>query len=379
MRTPPRTALLLATLALSLFMMVQTSSAQNIIVNTAMLEDLDITPDNMWNFQVQSMEAKDMRCVIEGNIVFKNSGHSIKFKFKDVVKPGLNQYNANTVTPEWTFSSSALRELFMDYKVLPEGTYKYCVTLTFDPAYSEQPVGSKVDDCVFKQSKDLFSITLVDPENGAKIYEYNPMLSWVATYPFLNELTYRIRVAEIKEGQNTENAIARNNPIYSENNIVPNSIVYPVYAKPLIAWQPYAWTVDAYYKGILLGGAQPWKFMIVEDSVYKSLPKESSYIDINESGSNKYYAVGTVKIKFSENDFLQNELKIKFIKNGNELKKAETLWPISHGVNFKTIDLTDYNFKHGDEFFIEIEYKNVKAGQNNSKINFKYVNPDFVK
>lgn len=374
-----KTRWLLPLLMIMLVMATQRTVAQNIVVNTAMLEGLDITPDNMWGFQIQSMAAQDMRCEVQGSITFRNSNHSIKYKFPYTVKPGLNLFDPAKISPTWSYSSSALKELFMQHKMLPQGTYQYCVAL-IPVAITSEYTGEKMDDCIYRQAKDLFSITLLEPENNAKLYEYNPMLTWVATYPFVNELTYRVRVAEIKNGQNNENAIARNNPVYSENNLVPNSVVYPVYAKPLRAWQPYAWTVDAYYKGILLGGAQPWRFMIVEDSTYKSLPHESSYIDINiDEGTNRYYAVGDVKIKYAENDFLENELKVRFFRKGVEIRKSEAVWAVKRGVNFNTYDLTDFDLGHNQEFEVVIEFKNVKSEKNKQEIKFKYVNPDFVK
>jgi hypothetical protein len=267
----------------------------------------------------------------------------------------------------------------MYHKVLPQGTYQYCVTITPDAPGGEYVTDEKIDDCIYKQSKDLFSITLLEPENDAKIYEYNPMLTWIATYPFVNELTYKIRIAEIKKGQNTENAIVRNNPVCSEGNLTSNSIIYPIFAKPLQKMQPYAWTVDAYYKGILLGGAQPWKFTIIEDSLFKRLPHESSYVDINvDKGSNTYYAVGEIKLRYSENDFLQNELKIALVKGG-ETKQPEMVWAVKRGVNFKTYDVLNYNLKHNEEFEIVIEQAKAKSQQNKQKIKYKYVNPDYVK
>lgn len=367
-------------LLLTVTLLCSQSQAQNIIVNTAMLEGIDITPDNMWGFTVQSMETGNTNCRIDGSIVFRQSAHSIKYSFRYTLKPGVNQFDPSVISPQWTYSSTALKELFTYHSVLPQGTYRYCVTVTPDVPGGEYAGEGKVDDCIYKQSKDLFSITLVNPENNAKLYEFNPALSWVATYPFVNELTYKIRIAEIKEGQNTENAIVRNNPIYAENNLVSNSIVYPVYAKPLRVWQPYAWTVDAFYKGILLGGAQPWKFTIIEDSLFKSIPKESSYIDVNnDKGSNTYYAVGNVKFRYHETDFLKNELAISLVRDNGKTNPKELKWAVDRGDNFQTIDLLDHNFKHGETFEVNIVYKNARSEQFTQKIKYKYVNPDFIK
>lgn len=374
----PKTPMLLA--AMLLLLWSSPLAAQNIIVNTAPLEGLDITPDNMWGFQVQSMERGNIKCRIDGSLTFRNSDHSIKYSFTHTLRPGLNLFDAATVHPKWEFSSSALRELFLEHRLLPQGTYQYCVSILPNVTGGDNSPGSSVDDCIYKQSEDLFSITLLEPENDAKLYEYNPMLTWVATYPFVNELTYRIRVAEIKDGQNTENAVTRNNPVYSENNLMSTSIIYPVYARPLRVWQPYAWTVDAYYKGILLGGAQPWKFTIVEDSLFQKLPDESSYVDVNaDEGRNTYFAVGGIKLRYAENDFLQNELILRMVRKGKEPSDPAITWNVQRGMNFETFDVSTYKLRHNEAFEIIIESKNSRTGKNKKTIKYKYVNPDYAK
>lgn len=367
-----------------LCMLVAASSqpihAQQFVVNMAGLEGLDITPDNMWGFQIQSFANVNTNCRINGTIQFRNADYSIRFNFPYTLKPGVNTIDASMVNPQWNYSSTALRELFTYHKVLPQGTYQYCISVVPVSPGGEYTGSGQTDDCLYKQAKDLFSITLLEPENNAKIYEYNPMLTWIATYPFAQELTYKIRIAEIKKGQTTESAIARNNPVYSENNLTANSIVYPVYGKPLQVWQPYAWTVDAYYKGVLLGGAQPWKFTIVEDSLHKILPDESSYVDINiDKGSNTYYAVGQVKFRYEEQDFLNNELTVSIVRKGSEKHEPKFIWSVQRGGNFNAFDLTNTNLKHNEEFEVLIEYKSSRTNNSNQKVKYKYVNPSYVK
>lgn len=351
--------------------------AQQFLIDLSMVDGVDITPDNLFNFQVQSLSKTPADATIKGTIRYRNSDLSISYWFTTRLQPGLNIFSKEKVNAQFQYSSGALKDLFQIYKILPYGTYKYCVEI--GTPNGEGSFGGN-SECLYRQSEDQFMITLIDPENDAKLYEYNPQLTWVATYSFSSALTYRVRVTEIKEGQNTASAINRNNPVYEEKNLLQNSIVYPVYAKPLKAFQPYAWTVDAYYKGILLGGAEPWKFTIVEDSLYEALPDESSYIDINiDNGSNRYYAVGNMKLKYSENDFLKNELKVKLFRNGKEIKKSERTWSVNRGVNFQTYDLSDLKLKHKEEFEVVIEFKNAKSNHSNQSIKFKYVNPDFVK
>ena len=133
-----------------------------------------------------------------------------------------------------------MRELFMDYGKLPQGTYEYCVSVI--PQQTNPEVGNTdiTTECSYKTIKDLFLINLIDPENNAKIYEHYPMLSWVVNYPFASQLQYRLRVVPVYEGQRNENAITRNNPVFEDKNVFGTSLVYPVTAKPLELFQPYA-------------------------------------------------------------------------------------------------------------------------------------------
>ena len=367
-------------LCLLLMASSQPIHAQQFLVNMAGLEGLDITPDNMWGFQIQSFANVNTNCRITGSIQYRNANYAIRFNFPYTLKPGVNTFDAASINPQWTYSSTALRELFTYHKVLPQGTYQYCITVAPVLPGGEYVGSGQTDDCIYKQAADLFSITLLEPENNAKIYEYNPMLTWIATYPFAQELTYRIKIAEIRKGQTTESAIVRNNPVYSENNLTANSIVYPVYGKPLQVWQPYAWTVDAFYKGILLGGAQPWKFTIIEDSLHKILPDESSYVDINiDKGANTYYAVGQVKFRYEEQDFLNNELTVNIIRNGSDSASTKFSWPVQRGVNFNSFDLTNTSLKHNEAFDVFIEYKSSRTNKSTQKVKYKYVNPIYVK
>jgi hypothetical protein len=207
----------------------------------------------------------------------------IEYSFRSRLQPGVNVPEWKSVRPEFRYSSSALRDLFEVYKKLPQGIYEYCVSVQAGDHASEAPPGEVYSQCLYQKSDDLFLITLVEPEDEARIYEYYPMLSWIVNYPFASGLTYRIRVAELKDGQNAIAAVTRNNPVYQERNLMQTSMIYPVSARPLRKFQTYAWTVDAYYKEILLGGADPWRFTIVEDSIFTSNGIDVSHIDISLS------------------------------------------------------------------------------------------------
>ncbi len=347
---------------------------QGIVVNLAMLDGMEITPNNVLNYQVIN-SGKSVQANVKGVLNYRNSGLRFTYEFATLLNPGTNSFSKDKVSPTWMFSENALRELFFNYSKLPEGTYEYCVEVTLKASGGEAVLGDPVDACLYNTSSDIFLINLLNPENNAKISEMYPMFSWIVNYPFASELTYRLRVAEIKDGQSNSNAIARNNPVYQDNQVLSTTQTYPVTARPLEKWQPYAWTVDAYYKGILLGGAEVWKFTIVDDSVLNSIPRNQSYYEFaKHNADTKVYAVGDLKLKYV-NDDPTDSLTISFYNaENNELKFSRKL-QLALGDNRLLTDLVGRGFGHLKNYLVIIKRKN----GNEYKLPFLYVNPDFLK
>lgn len=374
-----RKSRLLLTLLLLLCCTVYRSNAQaDILVNLAPVDGIDLTPDNILNFQVQSNMKKNSNALIKGTIRYRKSDMRINFQFEYMLRPGINIIPAGVVRPQFDYSSTALKELFELHKRLPQGIYEYCVSVRPEYNRSEVVPGPVYDECVYHKSEDIFLVNLVDPENNARIYEYNPMLSWTVNYPFAAELTYRLRVAEIKEGQNTVAAITRNNPIYDEKNLMQLSQLYPVYAKPLQKNQPYAWTVDAYYKGILLGGAEPWKFTIIEDSLLTGIAKDPSYVNIRkETGNYSFYAPGILKLKYELEDLRTDSLTLQLLdKNDKEVKIEPAVLQAVYGDNRFIIDFKETQpLKHLQQYHLLFHSQTGKTYQ----LLFKYVNPELIK
>jgi hypothetical protein len=350
---------------------------QQVLVNLGMLDGLDLTPANIFNYQLINNSGKTQSATVKGTLHYRGSRLQMGYTFNTTLQPGVNAFSKDNVgNPVWTFSDNALKELFFNYARLPQGTYEYCVELTIKPQGQETQPSEPVDACLYNTARDIFLINLVSPENDAKLYEHNPMLNWVVNYPFASELTYRVRVAELKKGQNAENAITRNNPMYQDNNVMGTTVTYPVTAKPLETWQPYVWTVDAYYKGILLGGAEVWKFTIVEDSVTEPIPRETSYLDIrNEKGGTIVYTIGKLKFKYELNDLKSDSLTIRLLYANEEIKLKNSLFNAVRGDNRYEIDFTDHPaLKHLKIYTAEI----ANTTGEHFTIRFKYINPEFI-
>lgn len=342
-----------------------------ITINLGAVDGLSLTPDNIFNYQIQSTATIATQVTVHGQVRFRAHPElAFGYTFPYTIRQGTNQLGAAQVHPQWTFTSGAMRDLFLNYKKLPEGTYEYCVSLSTANGSNETGTAD-YQECLFGKEDDLFLINLIAPEDGAKITEYNPMLSWVVNYPFASELSYKLRLVEIKDGQNTVAAVTRNNPIYAEGNLTQTAQSYPVYAKALQPWQPYGWTVDAYFKGILLGGAQPWKFTIVVDSILNALPQNQSYYEFaTHHGENSIYAIGKLKLKYV-NAVDSNALSFRISETAAQIKSIK----MGAGDNRIDLELTGKSLKHLNGYTLEITDK--QGGK--YLVPFIYFNPDFLK
>lgn len=342
------------------------------------LEDAELTPDNIFNFQVQNATGQTRTATVKGTLRYRNSPLRFTYTFKAVLSAGLNTFSRDRVqSAQWNFSDNALRDLFLLYRKLPQGTYEYCVELTTQKPGGEVIPEEPVDACTYHRMDDIFLINLVEPEDGAKLYEQYPMFNWVVNYPFASMLTYKIRVAEQKEGQNPQNAITRNNAVYSEDRIAATTKTYPLTARPLEKWQPYVWTVDAYYKGILLGGAETWRFMIVEDTTKEPIPGNTSYLDISkEKGGNAVYAIGTLKLKYILEELKSDSLSLALSRDGKEIRMKSSSLRAVRGDNRYDIDLSvNAAMKHMALYEMRI----TSSTGVQYTVTFKYVNPAFIK
>jgi hypothetical protein len=363
--------------SLAILLSLQSATAQqSLFINMAQVDAVELTPDNIFNFTIQATGSGVAAAVVKGTVRFKNSPVSFTYTLRQEMHPGANTINTATAHPQWQFSSSTVQELFMIYKTLPGGSYEYCVSVT--PASNNgEPSMVSTDECIYHRREEDFLINLIEPENKARIHEYNPLLAWVANYSFASQLSYRLKVAEVKKGQAPITAIQRNQPVLDEKNLAANSLVYPLYAKPLIKDQPYAWSVDAYYKGILLGVSEVWQFTILDDTLFPSNMATRSYIDIRlENGKTKLYALGQIKLKYTLDKTKKDILSLQLAEGGKQLQLKPPSLKASYGDNRFLLDLREgASLKHMHEYLLTI----VSDNNEQFEIPFTYINPDYTK
>lgn len=349
----------------------------SVLVDLSMVNGIELTPKNVYNYRIVNNAAEMKEVVVTGTLKYRNSTLRANYTFNTQLYPGNNQFSeANVMNPTWQFSDNSLKELFFNYGKLPQGTYEYCVSIRLKKVFAENPDVDPINDCIYQTVNDIFLINLLEPEDNAKIYEKNPMLSWVVNYPFASALTYKVRVAELKKGQNNISAITRNNPVFQESNVAPTNIVYPVTARPLQVFQPYVWTVDAYYKGILLGGAETWRFTIIEDSLLVPVDVNDSYYDFEQHiGETRVAAPGSLRLKYNS-DRMVDTMDVQVFNNKNEeVSIQDHRIALKSGFNY--IDIVFFeraNLKHNKNYTFRI-----RVNDKTFDIPFVYQNPLYLK
>ncbi|RYD98697.1 MAG: hypothetical protein EOP54_06780 [Sphingobacteriales bacterium] len=357
---------------LQLFTVAGYSQPANFSVSLATVDAGMLNKKSLFDFQVTSTSATVKNVMLKGTVKYRNQPYKVAYTLKFLAQPGVNNIAEYAHRAVFEYSSSSVKELFELFDRLPEGTLQYCVTLG---SVDGESTFAGVEDCTFGKHEDLFLINLIDPENKAELYELNPMLSWVANYPFASSLAYKIKVVEMKQDQNVINAIKRNNPVYEEKGLMQLSINYPIYAKPLQVGSTYAWTVDAYYKDLLLGGAEPWQFTIIEDSILAINPQDISFYEFEKhQAETQIYAVDSLKLKY-ESFHEQDTIQIEYLSaEGKSLLKMP--YPCMPGTNMMALDLrASDKFKHAKVYRAIIRLANGKT----FTVPFKFIKSEFIK
>ena len=344
------------------------SRGANVTISMGVLTGMDITPANILDFDVISHYQVDKTFKIQGKLQYRNTQHMVYYSANVVLHPGVNRLSGQSIRLQ--YSSSDLERLLSSGSK-PLGAYEYCVTVTASQQVGEEQVAAITEDCVFGNNDDVFLIELNYPEDDAKIREFNPQLIWLVNSPLVGQLQYRVKVAELKPKQSKLSAIQRNNYVldYQYNNV--NALVYPVSGRPLKVAQPYVWTVDAYYRDILIGTAAPWQFTIVEDSLQEALPLTRAYYDFANSREPVVLNVGdTVKLKYNN---LKNNMdlpvSIHLLKNGTEKEVYTDKMKLSVGWNYKDLLLRTSKMRHGKTYLLRF-----KIDGKQYDIPFKYNN-----
>ena len=272
------------------------------------------------------------------------------------------------------FVDNDFERLFTTNNQLPPMNYLLCVEVI-----ASGELKSITQECIDYQASDFLNIVTIYPPDEEVIYDSRPQFNWLD----LNLGTgynYQFKLVELKEGQNKNAALRRNNPIVVNDEIKSNQTQFPSDAVPLENNSKYVWQLSISYKGELLSRSEPSTFAYKDEIEYIEMPRNLSYVDITEieSGAN-LFAVGEFKFKFPSD--LKNTLTVELFETRRGKKKSielnENQFEVNLGVNKFELDLKNQVYlKHLTKY--ELIVKDASSGKS-YQMTITYVNPDYIK
>jgi hypothetical protein len=220
----------------------------------------------LWNLLAVNNSTRSFDCRFEMVLRDRATGQEVMAATTGQfnLAPGAKQLNASLLTPVQYnylngFSGGHLQGL------LPVGTYTAC--------YSLWAVNIKenalAEDCVPFDAEPLNPPMLSFPADSARLDAAPVQFNWLPPMPagMFTNLQYEMVLTEIREGQKPEEAVQDNLPLYSEGNLLNNTLGYPAAANRLETGKWYAWQVIARDNSNYAGKSEVWVFSVVKDSV----------------------------------------------------------------------------------------------------------------
>lgn len=158
---------------------------------------------------------------------------------------------------------------------------------------------------------NLFNlIDLVNPPNKDTLTTNYPTFVWLPlSPPSAGNITYTIKLVEVKEGLTPEESINTNLPVYENQNLSTTSHIYPISARILEHSRQYAWMVTAYINSKLAAYSPVYSFYLLLDKTTPPKPQSDPfYIELTP-----YSTPQTIEL---HNDYLYISYILRENKSG---------------------------------------------------------------
>jgi hypothetical protein len=313
---------------------------------------------------------------LRGTVRLKASNQTLKFSKQVNLSNGDNKFSYDMLKNVMVYSSVDLRTYTEQFGILPADEFEYCVFLNATDV--ERSGNAIAEECTYGSSTSNELLTLISPNDKAKLNEFYPTLVWMANLSSVAGITYRLRLVELQQNQSAMNAVLRNKAMVDMRGIRTQMEVYPVTAQPLELWHHYAWKVEAFYNGLKIASSEAWSFCIVDDSILNLVPKHQDFIDIKRDNFLKStYAVGELKLFYELSDAKNENLQIRLFDADNEEVNlhGRSKIALKYGDNKFVLKLnTNPKLKHLKPYKIRC----ITASNRNYDVDFIYINPDFL-
>jgi hypothetical protein len=197
--------------------------------------------ENLWALNVTNPEAQGVDVRIHGWVseaslgrVFEGTSNVIR------LEPGPNRITSRDITNvSEVFRHPRYRDVILRTGRFPEGRYtEVCAEVI--RAQTGEELGY---DCIEQRVVLPSPLRLIAPPDESSVTETFPLFQWS---PVSEAESYELRICEILEGQEPEDAMGSNPPRFEADDIPGALFRYPLAARRLEDGRRYAWRVHAF-------------------------------------------------------------------------------------------------------------------------------------
>lgn len=248
---------------------------------------------DIWKLTLINPTTKPISITLSGTLEEAGFGIVIEGSSKTLsIPPGTKRISYDDVkSGNVSFRSGKWREAFTRTGNAPSGDYKICIQVKNE---SGEVIGS---DCINQRVEISSPPALMSPADDGSISAKQQILfTWLPPMPTPSgQVTYKIKIVEIRGDQSPISAINRNKPFFEKDSLRTAMFQYPVSARTFEGGKEYAWQISANQNGVLLSSSEVWKFSCeTEGGNLKSLTTSTGGTDTSTTGGNlKSLTTGT--------------------------------------------------------------------------------------
>ncbi|MBI3884019.1 MAG: hypothetical protein HY305_07400 [Sphingobacteriales bacterium] len=182
-------------------------------------------------------------------------------------------------------------------ELLPIGSYTVCYSFV---SGREDPI-SIADECTSFEVEPLSPPMLILPSDSTVLDNAPAQFSWIPPTPsnMFGKLQYEIVIAEVKDGQNPNEAIQLTLPFYSDYNLYNNFLNYPSSAITFDKDKWYAWQIIARDDKAYGAKSEVWVFKVKANNAAKDILAQMPYIKMKSTAPDKGIAAnGILKLSY---------------------------------------------------------------------------------
>jgi hypothetical protein len=270
---------------------------------------------------------------------------------------------------QYDYLSSSYSSLTASGGLLPIGRFIACYTLSETTVKAQQLLAQ---DCLPVTVEPFSPPQLASPADKAQVSSAYPVLSWIAPAPvtMFNNLTYKLTLTEVLNGQSPSEALQRNPLLFMEVGIKDIALTYPSSYNRLQEGKTYAWQIVAQNDNTYSAATDVWSFTMKSDSFSVVLDR-AAYPHLQRGPASTNF-VAQQKMKFSYNNEANDsalQANIYTYNNGINMPLFTQSVTLKRGMNFIDLDLSGIRgLKDGTIYVLEM----VNGRQENWDLRFKY-------